>query len=276
MEKKYPKYSVLISIYYKDNVEWLKYAIDSMINQTVKPNEFVIVEDGEITEELDKVIDEYNRNYEGFFNIIKIKTNGGLGPALKLGVEKCKNEWIARMDADDYSPNERIQKQFDVLNIYPELGIIGSNAVEFYGDIDNIVSSVKLPETSKEVYKFSKRRCPFRHSGIIYKKSEILKAGNYQKCYLCEDYDLYARMIMNGTKGYNVQENLLYVRVSPDFYRRRGGVKYLKSILKFKKSLYKSGFYSLKDYIISSGAHIIVCMMPNNARNFIYKKFLRK
>lgn len=274
-EKEYPKYSVLMSIYKKDNVEWLKYAIDCMLNQTVKPAEFVIVEDGPLTKELNKAIDAYLK-VNSIFNVVKIEKNGGLGPALKLGVEKCNNEWIARMDADDYSPEDRIEKQFNVLKKYPDIGIIGSNAVEFYENIENSVSNVNLPEMPESLYKFAKRRCPFRHSGILYRKSEILRAGNYQECYLFEDYDLYARMFMQGTKGYNVQEDLLYVRVSPDFYKRRGGIKYLKSILKTKKRFYKMGFYSFKDYFISSFAHIVVCLMPNKLRDFIYRKFLRK
>ncbi len=270
------KYSTLISVYKNDRADWLKIAIDCMLNQTVKCDEFVIVEDGPITDELNHVIEEYESNNDKLFKIVKLEKNMGLGPALKVGVENCSNEWIARMDADDYSPSDRIEKQFKALEKYPDLGIIGSNAVEFIDNIENITSHVLLPDTPEDVIKFAKRRNPFRHSGIIYKKSEILRAGNYQECYLCEDYDIYARMFMNGTKGHNVQEDLLYVRVSPDFFNRRGGVKYLKSILKFKKRLYKEGFYSLKDYIISSGAHIVVCLMPNGLRNLFYKKALRK
>ena len=194
-KNKYPNYSVLMSIYKKDNVEWLKYAVDCMLNQTIKPNEFVIVEDGPLTEELNEVISSYSKNSD-IFNIIKIKKNGGLGPALKLGVEKCNNEWIARMDADDYSPKDRIEKQFKVLEKYPDIGIVGSNAIEFCNDIENVISTVNLPEKPEAINKFAKRRCPFRHSGILYRKSEILRAGNYQECYLFEDYDLYARMLM--------------------------------------------------------------------------------
>ena len=271
----YPKYSVLMSVYKNDNVDLLKDAINCMLDQSVKPDEFVIVEDGPLTEELNKTINDYSTSNK-IFNIVKIQKNGGLGPALKLGVEKCRNEWIARMDSDDYSPNDRIEKQFNMLEKYPDVGIIGSNAIEFYDNINNIASRVNLSEKPDEVFSFAKRRCPFRHSGILYKKSEILRAGNYQECYLFEDYDLYTRMLLKGTKGYNVQEYLLYVRVNPDFYKRRGGIKYLKSVLKAKRRFYKIGFYSLKDYIISSFAHILVCLMPNSFRNFVYKKFLRK
>lgn len=276
MKKEFPKYSVLMSVYYKDNPEWLKYSIDCMLAQTVYPDEFVIIEDGPLSDKLNNIVDEYYKKNKKLFNIIKLEKNIGLGPALKIGVENCKNEWIARMDSDDYSPNDRIEKQFNVIEQHPEIGIIGSNADEFSGNITNVLARVILPETNEEIIKFSKKRCPYRHSGIMYKKSEVLAAGNYQECYLCEDYDLYARMELNGVKGYNIQEPLLYVRVNPEFYGRRGGMKYLKSILKFKKSLYKCGFFTTKQYIVASSAHIVVCLMPNKLREFIYKKFLRK
>lgn len=275
-EKEYPNYTVLMSVYIKDNPNWLIESIECMLNQSVKCDEFVIVEDGPLTKELDKIIENYKNKYPALFKIIKIKKNGGLGPALKLGVESCKNEWIARMDSDDYSPMDRIAKQFEIISKYPDVGIVGSNAYEFIDNIDNIVAEVKLPETNNEIVKFSKKRCPYRHSGILYKRSNILKAGNYQECYLCEDYDLYARMELTGTIGYNVQEHLLYVRVNPEFYGRRGGIKYLSSILKFKKRLFKCGFFTFREYLVTSGAHIVVCLLPNFVRKFVYMKFLRK
>ena len=258
MEK---KYSVLMSVYFKDNPDWLKYSLDSMLNQTIFPDEFVIVEDGPLTNELENVIQEYYKKHKKIFKIIKLEKNMGLGPALKIGVENCENEWIARMDSDDYSPEDRIAKQFRGIENHPELGIVGSNADEFSGEITNVLARVILPETNKEIVKFSKKRCPYRHSGIMYKKSEVLRAG---------------RKELNGVKGYNIQEPLLYVRVNPKFYDRRGGTKYLKSILKFKKRLYKCGFFTTKEYIVTCSAHIVVCLMPNKLREFIYKKLLRK
>ena len=274
--KNYPNYSVLMSVYYKDNSEWLNMSIECMLNQTVKPSEFVLVEDGSLTDDLDSVINKYEKKFPRLFKIIKNKNNKGLGLSLQEGITHCSNEWIARMDSDDYSPCDRIEKQFNILEEYPDLGIIGSNAIEFIDSIDNKVASVVLPENNEEIIKYSKRRCPYRHSGIIYRKSEVLAAGNYKDCYCCEDYDLYSRMEMNGTKGYNIQEFLLYVRVNPDFYERRGGLKYLKSILSFKTKLYKNGFFSFKDYIISAGAHVVVCLLPNKVRTFVYKRLLRK
>lgn len=274
--KSYPKYSVLMSVYFKEKPEWLDFSIESMINQTVFPDEFVLVEDGELTHDLYNVIGKWVSKYPNLFNIVKIKENGGLGPALQRGILECRNEFIARMDSDDYSFPDRIEKQFAIFEKHPELGLVGTNVEEFEGDISNINCSVVLPEKHEEIYKFSKKRCPFRHPSLLYKKSEVLGAGNYREFYLCEDYDLYVRMLSNNCKCYNIQESLVYMRVGSDFYKRRGGWKYMMTILKFKNEQLKTGYYSLFDYLRSTIPHIIVCLIPNKMRDYFYRNFLRK
>ena len=196
--EKFPPYSVLMSVYYKENPEWLRISIDSMLNQTVFPSEFVLVEDGPLTEELNRVIGKYEKKYKNLFKIIKLEKNQGLGPALKIGVENCSNEYIARMDSDDYSVPERVEKELLIFKKIPELGMVGTNVVEFIDTPQNIISYVILPETNNEIIKFSKKRNPFRHPSIMFKKAAILGAGNYREYYLCEDYDMWLRMIRAG------------------------------------------------------------------------------
>ena len=273
---KLPPYSVLMSVYYKENSEWFKISIDSMLNQTVFPSEFVVVEDGPLTDELNKIIEEYEKKYKNLFKIVKLKTNQGLGPALKIGVENCTNEYIARMDSDDYAIPTRCEKELKKINEGKGLDIVGSSIAEFIDNIKNIQAYRNLPETNKEIYKYAQRRNPFGHPSVMLRKSKVLEAGNYKKYYLCEDYDLWLRMIEKGAKCYNFKEILVYMRVSSDFYKRRGGLKYLKSILKFKTEQFKKNRFKLTDYIISSLASIVTCLCPNPIREFIYKKILRK
>ena len=270
------KYSVLMSVYYKEKPQWLQYSIDSMLNQTVKPSEFVLVEDGPLTKELDEVINSFVKKNKDLFNIIKLEKNVGLGPALQKGINECKNEFIARMDSDDYSVPTRIERQFKIFEKYPELDLVGTNVDEFEGSIENVNCHVILPEFQKDIYKFSKRRCPFRHPTLLYKKSAVLKAGNYRKFYLCEDYDLYVRMLRSGCKCYNIQEPLVFMRIGKDFYKRRGGWKYMNTILRFKNEQLRNGYFSFSDYIKSTIPHIIVCLMPNNLRDYVYRNLLRK
>lgn len=270
------KYSILMAVYIKEKAEYLELAIKSMLNQTVMTNDFVLVKDGPLTEELNEVINKYSSMYPGLFNIIEFQKNMGLGYALKIGVERCKNEWIARMDSDDFSIPTRCEQQLNLIKDNPKLDIVGSSITEFNGYLGNIQAYNHLPETNEEIHEFARRRCPFSHPSLMIRKSKILEAGNYREYLLCEDYELWTRMLANNAQCYNIEESLVYVRVDDNFYKRRGGIKYLKSILKLKTELYKRGFYSLKDYCISSSAHIVMCLLPNKVRTFLYKNFLRK
>lgn len=269
-------YSVLMSVYYKEKPEWIRQSIESMLNQTIITNDFIIIKDGKLTNELDDVISEYYEKYPDIFHIIELENNVGLGTALAIGVEECKNELIARMDSDDISIKDRCERQLEKFREQPELDVIGSNIAEFIDDINNVQAYRILPQTDEEIKKFARRRNPFGHPSVMLKKSKVLEAGNYRSCYLVEDYDMWVRMIENGANCYNFEEILVFMRISEDFYKRRGGIKYLNSILKFKKEQFNNGFYSKKDFIVSSFAHIVMCLMPNKMRDLLYRKVLRK
>ena len=270
------KYSVLMSVYYKENPTWLKESIESILNQTVRTNDFVLIEDGILTEELEKIVEKYEKEYPEIFNIVRLKENVGLGPALAIGVKECKNELIARMDSDDFSAPERCEKELFMFEKDNSLDMVGSNIIEFTENIKNVQTYRKLPELDSEIKKYMRRRNPFGHPSVMFKKSKVLEAGNFKSYYLCEDYDMWIRMAKVNAKFYNIQEVLVYMRIGKDFYKRRGGIKYLKSILKFKREQYKNGFYSFKDYVITAGTSTVICLMPNFIRDIFYKKFLRK
>ena len=270
------KYSFLMSLYIKTDTEEFKISIDSILNQTVPCDEIVLVEDGKISDELQNAINEYMEKYPGLFNIVVFEQNQGLGPALNAGVLACKNEIIARLDSDDFTIPTRMEKVLAKFEEDPELGMVGGNVTEFIGEFKNIVSLVVLPETNEEIIKFAKKRNPFRASAWNFKKSLCLKAGNFRTYHLVEDYDMFVRMIRAGGKSYNIQEYLSYMRTGEDFYKRRGGLKYLKSIRKFKKELRTTGFINMRQYLKTVLPHDIVCLMPNFLREFVYKKFLRK
>lgn len=270
------KYSVLMSIYYKENPLYFEESIKSILNQTVKTNDFVLIEDGKLTKELEEVVTKYEKKFPNIFNIIRLEKNIGLGPALAIGIKKCKNELIARMDSDDISVPDRCEKELLTFSYDQSLDMVGSNIIEFTNDITNVQSYRVLPESDWEIKKYMRRRNPFGHPSVMFKKSKVLEAGNYRPYYLCEDYDMWIRMAKIGAKFYNIQENLVYMRIGDDFYKRRGGIKYLKSILKFKREQYKNGFYSFKDFAITATSSIIICLIPNGLRDLFYKKFLRK
>lgn len=271
------KYTVLMSVYYKEKPEYLSLSIESMLNQTVKPDEFIIVKDGPLTTELDEVINNFVTAYPKTFNIIVNETNLGLGPALAKGIENSKNELIARMDSDDYVVSTRCERQLEKFREDPKLEMVGSYEAEFVDDIDNVISIHRVPSENDEIERFMHRRCSVLHPTVMYKKSAVLKSGNYQPVLLYEDYDLFARMVLEyHIKSYNIPEPLYYIRTSEDFFKRRGGIKYAKTVLKFKWGQYRKGYMSLMDFCISGLGQAFVCVLPNSLRKIFYMKFLRK
>ncbi|WP_040213549.1 glycosyltransferase [Clostridium polynesiense] len=273
MEKE--KYSVLMSVYYKEKPDWLKTSIQSILNQTMQTNDFVIVKDGPIGIELETVIDEYINNYPELFNIISLPKNVGLGMALAEGIKHCKNSLIARMDSDDICTIDRCAKELECFQKNKNLKIVGCFEAEFVGSINDVKAIHKVPETHKEIAAFMRRRCALLHPTVMFRKEAVLEIGNYRSVKLYEDYDLFARLVFGGYESYNIQEVLYYIRINPEFYMRRGGVEYLKTVVKFKNYMRKKGYMSVLDFIISAGGQAAVCLMPNKLREWFYMTFLR-
>ncbi len=271
-----PDYSVFISVYSKVNPTFFKESLDSIINQTYKPKEIILVKDGPLNDELDNIISEYENNYANLFKILKFEQNKGAGEAYNLAIKKCTCKYGAIMDSDDIADLTKFEKQMIYLNNHPRVDVIGTNAIEFIDNKENVVSTRIMPETDDELKKFAHGRCPMIQPTVVFRVQAVKDAGSYQNSKLTEDYDLYIRMIKNGCIFHTFQEILYYIRTSEDFFSRRGGIKYLKPILGFKYKHYKSGFFTFKEFIKTSTASLIVSLMPNKLRTFFYKKFLRK
>jgi glycosyltransferase involved in cell wall biosynthesis len=269
-------YSVLLPVYKNDSPEPLIRAIDSMLRQTVSPDEIFIAIDGSIDENLKNILNNYISFYPEKFSISQSENNVGLAATLRRTVPLCRNEWIARMDADDYSLPNRIEKQFEILKKHPEVDVVGCNVDEFLETTDNIKSRVRLPEKPTDVLRFAKRRCPIRHPTLLLKKSDIISVGNYDAAMVRqEDYDLIVRFLQSGRQVYNIQEPLVLMGVNKDFYKRRGGFKFLCLIWRAKLKFLKSGFLCFHEFLLSFLAQASVCLLPNFIREMIYNKFLR-
>ena len=265
-------YSVLMSVYYKEKAEYLKAALDSIWNQTIHTNDFVLVCDGPLNDELDSLI-EYMRTVHPEFHIVRLEKNSGLGNALNIGIKYCKNELIARMDSDDISCPERCEKQLDIFNQNPAIDICSGTILEFHTNTDTITGKRVLPEHSDQICAFSKKRNPFNHPAVMFKKSAVEAAGGYNETYhLFEDYYLWIRMLMAGAIGYNIQEPILYMRSPEDLYMRRGGAAYASDMLMFHKWIRSCGWSTALDYATGALPHAAICILPNFIRKAIYTK----
>ena len=265
------QYSVLMSVYYKEKGKFLCEAINSIWAQTIPTDDFVLVCDGPLTPELDKVIEGMEKDHPEL-RVIRLEKNGGLGNALNIGIKQCKNELVARMDSDDISRPDRCERQLEMFKSHPEISICSGTIEEFTSSTDVIIGKRELPEHDEKIKVFSRKRNPFNHPAVMFRKTIIEAAGGYNESFhLFEDYYLWIRVFLKGAVGYNIREPILYMRTPEDMYIRRGGYSYTLNMLRFHVWLLSCGWTKVLDFIIGAIPHAVVCILPNKIRGTIYK-----
>ena len=249
------QYSVLMSVYHKENAEYLRTAMDSIWNQTIPTDDFVLVCDGPLTVELDAVIEKMEKEYPDTLHVVRLEKNGGLGNALNVGIKHCKHDLVARMDSDDISRPDRCERQLKVFQEHLEISVVSGIVEKFTASTSEIEARRVPPETQEEIISFAKKRNPFNHPCVMYKKSAVEAASGYQDFYLLEDYYLWIRMLQKGSQGYNLQDPLLWMRAGSDMYKRRARWKYAQSQKALFKYMKDSGFISGSQYVQSVASH---------------------
>lgn len=269
-------YSVLMSVYKKEKAEYLAESMESVAAQSVPTNDFVLVCDGPLTPELDQVIMTMQHRFGDVLQVVRLNKNMGLGKALNYGMKYCKNEWIARMDSDDISYPDRMERQLEVMKSDEKISICSGTVEEFTESPDQISASRVLPETTEQIREFSRKRNPFNHPCVMYRKSAVEAAGGYQDFYLLEDYYLWIRMLKNGCYGYNLQEPLLKMRAGSEMYKRRSGWKYARSQAALFRYMKETGWIGALDCCKAICIRGISSLIPNTLRKLLFETILRK
>ncbi|MBR6045245.1 MAG: glycosyltransferase [Ruminococcus sp.] len=267
-------YAVLMAVYKGDNAEHFKTACESMLAQTLPASEFIIVADGPLTPSLDKVCDELTESYP-IIGLIRCKKNRGLAKALNTGLKHCTCEYIARMDADDISLPERCETELAVMKKLG-LDIVSSTVAEFESDPSQITTLKTLPSSHKAILKYARTRNPFNHPCVMFRRSAVEAVGGYRDRRFFEDYDLWVRMLNNGSVGYNIKKPLLKMRTGSGMFKRRGGLAYLGYARKMERFKLSIGFCSLDEYLYRMSAFTVFCLAPSALRERMYKKLLRR
>ncbi len=268
------KFSVSMCVYGRDNPEWFEVAVESILNQSIKPTEIVLVVDGPVPSELENVISKYEQNT--LFKIIRFAENQGHGNARRAGLEACTHEFVALMDSDDICVNDRFEQQ---LKFYSEhdVDIVGGDISEFIGVTENVVAYRNVPTTDREIKQYMKKRCPFNQMTVMFKKSSVQNAGGYIDWYCDEDYYLWLRMAQNNCKMMNTGTVLVNARVGEDMYNRRGGKKYFQSEARLQKYMLDNKIIGVGTYFMNVIKRFIVqILLPNKIRGWVFKKFARK
>lgn len=261
------KFSVLLSLYHKEQPEYLNESLYSIVNQTLKPDQIVIVYDGPVPECLDNIVKFYIKKSDIEFYVLKLNENVGLGLALNQGMKYCKYNYIARMDTDDISYSNRFEEQIKFLSNNTEISLLGSSIIEFDTSTRR---EKKLPSTNGLIRKYSKLKNPFNHMSVIFNKNDIVSVGGYKHHLYMEDYNLWLRLIYSGYKTANLSTPLLDVRSGGNMLNKRRGLVYIKSeyqLYKLKQALKVNGWFKNLIYFI---VRVLPRIMPKEILSFIY------
>lgn len=269
-------YSVLMSVYCGENPSFFDMALQSMVEQTVMPDDIVVVCDGPLTSELDLVLEKYSLYYPGVFNIIRVESNVGIGAAANIGLPYCKNDLIAKMDADDIAVPDRCEMQLRRFAQKRELMVLGGYIEEFEEDSLRPTSVREVPLSNEKIREFARRRQPFNNMTVMYRRSAVLSVGGYRNLRRGEDFDLYIRLLHKGYYCENLKDVLVRVRVDESAFKRRGSVDTLKGCIDSRWNSYKLGCSSLWDFCISVCGELVILVSPPSVRQFIYRHLLRK
>ena len=259
-----------------DALDFLRVAMDSMQAQTFKDFEMIMVcEPGTSQASLD-ILEGYAKE-DPRMKIIVNEERLGISASMNVGIRAASGKYIARMDTDDICKPDRFKKQIAYMERHPECDILSSWVDEFIGNTSHIVSTRKLPENHDAIVKYGKKRNPINHPAVIFRRKAVVAAGGYPhfpKAQV-EDYELWVRMIVNGALFHNIQESLLYYRLSDDFARRRGGWDYSQREIPLQISFYKKGYISWWRMALNIVIRTIIRMLPSRWRRKVYLCLLR-
>ena len=265
-------FSVLMSVYHLECPEYLQACLESIFSQTAPASEIILVKDGPLTNDLEEIIAGFSVRYPEL-KTVDLPVNVGLGRALNEGLKHCSYELVARMDTDDICKPRRFERQIQAFAENPEIDVCSSWIDEFEKDIRNIESQRRLPERHEQIARYAKSRCPVNHPVVMYRKSRVMEVGGYYG--FPEDSHLWVKLLMNGARFHNLQESLLWFRISKDMFKRRGGWKYAKDDLLSQWRFHQEGFLSFPEFLKNIMIRGTVRIMPNGIRTWVYKKLLR-
>lgn len=271
------KCSVLMSVYKNDNPDFLKTALESIYEkQTRKPDEIVVVFDGELTPELYTVLDKFKENKESVVFYYPQAVNQGLGQALRIGSEKCTGDYIFRMDADDISVPERFEKQLAYIEANPEIDVLGTDIAEFDVSPDEEMRLRICPEKHNDIIRMGKKRNPMNHVSVCMKRSALEKCGGYETLLLLEDYYLWLKMIAAGCKLGNMNESLVYVRVGNGFDSKRSSRVRISGWKELQRFMLKHKIVNKVEAIMNMVYIYGFVYCPVGMKKLVYDKLLRK
>jgi glycosyltransferase involved in cell wall biosynthesis len=270
------QFSVLLPVYHADHAAHLELALASLIDQTVQPDEIVLVEDGPVPGDLSAVIDGFEARAGNRLKRIRLDQNYGLVRALNTGLDHCSFDLVARMDSDDLCVPDRFERQLAFFEANPEYSLVGGMLEEFMETRGDMGRFKTLPLTHEEILAWSKKRCPFNHPSVMYRKPVIASLGGYRQFSNFEDYYLWVKLLHAGHKAANLPDVLVHYRLGPDFVKRRKGLRYFFREYALLKELRRMRFLNRSQFILNIARRLPLRVMPGFIVKWVYRYYLRR
>ena len=277
--------SVLMSVYRSEQEACLQRALRSVWDdQTRKPDQIVLVEDGPLPVQLEQVIDNGKRKTvneaqtEGgkpVMTVVKLPVNGGLTKALNAGLKHVTSDLVARMDSDDIAAPNRFELQERFLEEHPEIDIVGGSMQEF-DDEHECLNVRHYPQTHEEACKYIVKACPLAHPAVMMRKRMFDEGLKYDERYrMSQDIKLWYDAILAGYKMANLPDVCLYFRQQGDVFRRRSRVKAWNEFKIYMNGIYRMhGLFTLA-YRYPIARYIFRNLPPSLVKR-IYESGMRK
>ena len=268
-----PPFSVLLPVYRGDRADFLRRSLASVtVEQTLPPDEVVIVRDGPVPDELEGALASARRGeLTGAVpvRLVELAENVGLALALEAGLAEVAHDVVARQDADDISVPERFATQLPLIAAGYDL--VGSAIQEFDDEADTDGLVRRQPSDPEQIRRAVALRDPFNHPSVVYRAAAVRAVGGYQPLDLMEDYWLFARMIHHGVRATNVSRALVRYRVGAGAYARRGGLRLLRSELDLQARMRRAGVITTSQYARNLAVRASYRLVPTAARQAAYR-----
>lgn len=263
--------SVLISVFGKDDPRFLDAALRSVYDdQTLKPEQIVIVADGPLLQIQSTIIDKFSRDCaEEVVTFMPLTHNVGLATALNEGLKQCRNNLVARMDADDISQPLRFEQQLKFMRMHPDIDVCGTFVDEIDTDTEIYISTRKVPLSHDEIVSFAKKRSPVSHPSVMFKKNTVLAVGGYPEFRKSQDFALWSLLIVKHARFANINEVLLKMRTGRNMMDRRG-FSYLKFEYQVMRFQHGIGFITTRQFIIFASIRIFFRLLPKRVKTVLY------
>lgn len=241
---------------------FLRPAVESILEQRWTDFEFIII-DNCSTDGSWEIVEEYAAT-DPRIRPVRNERNMGFVYSLNRGNELARTEYVARMDADDVSTPDRLEKQMAFLLAHPEVDVVTCWNGQFSEDPDDVRFVIRAPETHEELSRLARFRDPISHPACIYRRAAVLAVGGYPERGTLEDWLLWARMMQAGYRFACLPEVLYKFRRDETFAPRRRGWHRARLHLGLQREFLAMGFVSRPRYLVNAAVRLATCLLPNS------------